>query len=98
MKYLNLLSLTSDKRMAAIYEEGVYVGDRRPKGKIVLNSNKISSIELRKSWTSVCILEVCMDSGRSYVRKGNCEELQETFDLLGKEIQFKYPTLYTFHE
>ncbi len=82
--------------MTSVYEEGVYVGEKVPKNKILLISNKISSIEIRKSWSVGCILEVYMDNGMRYIRKGNCGELQQVVDYLGKEVQSKYPGLCTF--
>ncbi len=81
--------------MTSIYEEGVYTRDK-PTYDITLNSNNISSLEIREKWSGGCILDVYMNSGRKYVRRGDCEILRQVAEELKTEIRHKYPSTCTF--
>lgn len=54
----------------------------------VLNSNKISSIELRKKlFFNGCSLYVCMDNGKKYGFNGDCEELEASLKVISDEMK-----------
>lgn len=89
--------------MSAVYEEPR--PNKRSNERSTIHSNKlslsrreISSLEVRNKWTGGCILNVYMASGKKYGVAGNCQELEEIYNEIRDDMNYKYPGTYSFQE